>query len=114
MKNKEYLIFVIIGTVILLGLVFYKCDRKKESYKTCVCSSHMGRDRNCQDVSLVDSAYNSGVLTEFSDLIAPGWSPASASPGSYDFPSNTGCCGAQNPKSGVIPWQAWDYEELAD
>ena len=75
-------------SLLILGALLYKCD-DKENYKACVCSSNNGgRRENCQDVDLVDTAYNSGVLTEYTNLVAPGWS--TVSPGDYDFPEDAG------------------------
>ena len=110
-QQKKNLVFgSILVLIVILGALLYKCD-DKENYKACVCSSNNGgRRENCQDVDLVDTAYNSGVLTEYTNLVAPGWS--TVSPGDYDFPEDAGCSSSV-PKKGVIQWQPWDYSDLA-
>ena len=101
---------VIIGIVIIVLLVVNFSKKSNESFKKCICSSREGGcAENCQDTEVVENAYASGAVTEFSDLKSPGWNRGS-NPGSSRFPSS--CNGApynEHPNFGP-----WDFTEFGN
>jgi len=108
MKHYWIPIFIVVVIIIVAIALFY--DNSSESFKQCVCSSRQGGcAENCQDIDVVDNAYASGVLTEFSDLKSPGWDRG-PNPGSYRFPSScSGAPYAEHPNFGP-----WDFSDFAN
>jgi hypothetical protein len=87
---KIAIVFYILASLVVIVVLAVMVSRKKEGFKTCVCSSRQGgAAENCQDNDAVEDAYVDGSRTENTDFKSPGWDRG-PSPGSYRFPASCG------------------------
>lgn len=100
---------LLITIMVLIVLNLVKHD--KENFTKCVCSSRYGAQRDCQDDDEVRKLYDENKLTEYTDLVHPGW--AKVSPGDIDYPLSEGCkwCDS-HPKNRV--WSSWDFTDFGN
>ena len=111
----------------VIGVISYENKHKKEKFSQCICSSrNQGTGEVCQDTDKVDLLYNTGVLTENTDLPAPGWSTVNA--GDINYPTNqsgpkipppqepqpqSGCGMIAKPEK-AKEWPVWDYTDFGN
>lgn len=105
-------IILSLAAIVILSVLLATKKNCKEGFSKCVCNSREGgREEVCQNIELVQQLYDGSVLTENSNLKAPGWERG-ASPGALTFPDDQGCstgCDSEVKENTPHKWQYWDY-----
>lgn len=111
--QRVVVVYIILSLAAIVTLsVLLATKKSKEGFSKCVCNSREGgREEVCQDVELVQQLYDGSVLTENSNLNAPGWERG-ASPGALTFPDDQGCstgCNTVIKEDTPHQYQNWDF-----
>jgi hypothetical protein len=112
MRKSIMITSVVLFVLMIVVLVLVLRGKDKEHFRKCICGSDQGgREEDCQDTDLVQKLYDSGKLTESTNLVSHGWS--TTSPGDVNWPESKGC-GYPDNSGKDKKWFAWDFTDFGN